>query len=81
MRKILSDLEIDLAQYSVGLSFHEVPRYLVLVLVLVSRMTQAASHRDVLKLCCSPPAADFFAQFPHSNANNKKLGVSFRPIT
>ena len=54
---------------------------LVLVLVLVSRMTQAASHRDVLKLCCSPPAADFFAQFPHSNANNKKLGVSFRPIT
>jgi hypothetical protein len=27
MRKILSDLEIDLAQYSVGLSFHEVPRY------------------------------------------------------
>ena len=55
MRKILSDLEIDLAQYSVGLSFHEVPRYLVLVLVLVSRMTQAASHRDVLKLYCDPP--------------------------
>ena len=42
---------------------------------LVSRMTQAASHRDVLKLYCSPP---FLPSSP-TPMLIKKLGVSFRP--